>query len=282
MYRPTSGPSANTRVNASHSAVPARSLYSAARLLQPSTNVTIAGSWRTAAAPRSRRRSSSARRKRISRVWRSRSAARMTAPDVRQRRQRRQLAGPEVDGVQVQVVGRLGAGQRQRQAGQRRGGAAAADAVHDQVAVVRGTSPPGTASAPRGRRPGRGARSPGCRGRPAPAPRRRRRRRGRRGRCRPAAGRATAAGAPGARCAANASVDRRHQQGQVGLARVGPPSTGAAAAAAGSTGGGGSRAGASGPYTNGATSTCDSDASSRDPVDSADWIATTSPGPSRT
>ncbi len=63
---------------------------------------------------------------------------------------------------------------------------------------------------------------------------------------------------------------------------TGTPSTGPVAAAAGSTGGGGISSRGAGPYTNRATSTCDSDASSRDPVDSADWMATTSLGPSRT
>ena len=79
-YRPTSGPSASTRGTPPRSRCRQVRCTRRSNALQPSTTVTIAGSERTAAAPMARRRSSSPRRWRIRRVWRSRSFASSTPP----------------------------------------------------------------------------------------------------------------------------------------------------------------------------------------------------------
>ena len=134
--------------------------------------------------------------------------------DVRQRGEGLQLAGAEVE--ERRRAGRRAVRCRASSghARQRGRGAAAADAVDEQVAVAGPPARPGTASGRRGRRPGPAAPSTGRRrawpARPASIDRRR-------GRPRRAAGRATAAGAAGRPLRANASPIVADEHGQFGL-----------------------------------------------------------------
>ena len=105
MYSPTSGPSANTRVKASHTALPARSLYSAVNALQPS----ISGDDGGLGPDRGRAHRPAAVELGAQEADEPGLALALAgqdhAADVRQRRQRGQLAGAEVERVDVEVVG---------------------------------------------------------------------------------------------------------------------------------------------------------------------------------
>ena len=90
-----------------------------------------------APARRSTRRSSSWRRShRISRIWRSRSPARITEPVCGSVSSAAQVAGAEVERVDLEPIGRMQAGEAEREAHQRRRGAAAGDPEQQQVALV--------------------------------------------------------------------------------------------------------------------------------------------------